>query len=120
MRNGTSKDEELTEQQENNVIRPAFGISMPPENWLKELDIGTVFLSRRKSNSPAAVQDFTLVEFCKVGQSEKGVRLAQPQGLPGWVDPVRFCNQMDYVETIGQQSFVEVGEEIDDEHQGTI
>ncbi len=107
MKHLTKEEIELTEE---NIIRPAFGALPPEENWLKALDIGTVFLSRRKANL-GGIQDFTYGEFCIVGKTEKGVRLAQPAGPPGWVDPVRFVNQMDCIEIIGKQDFIEVGGE---------
>lgn len=107
------EDEELTETnlpEQSNVIRLAYssdGSDDPP--WLKTLEVGTVFLSRRKP-SLGQPGDFTLPEFLKVSNSEKGVRLMQAGGQPGWVDPVKFCAQMDFVEIIGKQHFQEVGD----------
>lgn len=110
------KDQELSDtdlQQQNNVVRLAYSGGGSADNWLLNLDIGTVFLSRKKA-ALGNTQDFTYGVFCLLSKSEKGVRLVVGEGVqqqPVWVDPVRFCNQMDFIEKIGQQQFIEVGDE---------
>lgn len=114
------REKELTETslpQENNVIRLVHGGGQPPsDNWLKGFEIGTIFLSRRKSNSMEATRDFTFGEFCVYNKTEKAMLLAVVEGgapRPVWVDPARFVNQMDLIEVLRTQSFEQVGEEDD-------
>jgi hypothetical protein len=108
-------NEETTTEQPSNVVRLAFDGSGSNGPWLNNLDIGTVFLARRKLDM-TSVKDFTFGVFCLISRTEKGVRLVVGEGMrqePIWVDPVRFCNQMDFVEKIGQQMFTEVGHDED-------
>jgi hypothetical protein len=115
------EDKELDESslpERSNVVKLAYSGGGDPVPWLRELEVGTIFLCRLRSTHGGA-SEFALPEFCKVGESERGVRLAQPQGLPGWVDPIRFCARMELVEEIGKQHFEELGDS-DDADQGTV
>ena len=105
-------------QQPSNVVKLAFGGDGPNEHWLKDLAVGTVFLSRRKSNSIEATKDFTIGEFCIYNKTEKAILLLLQQGggppQPIWVDPIRYSNQMDCIEILRENAFQEVGEEDDE------
>lgn len=90
-------------------LRVVTGGKGPPSDfWLKNLDIGTVFLARHKNNT----QDWSMGEFCIANIVDKAVLLlvsSQPQQPPQplWVDPARFSNKMEMVEIIRTNAFME-------------
>ena len=116
------KDQKLNEtdlQQPNNVVKLVHSGDGPPTNWLRSLELGTVFLSRKKANL-GNTQDFTLGEFCVRNKTEKSVLLTVVDGgvvRPLPVDPMRFCNQMELFEILNVINFEEY---INDDNQGTV
>jgi len=97
------------------------GKEPPSDFWLECLDVGTVFLSREKSQ----LRQFVLGEFCvynKLSREDGGAMLllVNEQGRPPaplWVDPRRFSNIMEKIAIIRTNAFQETE---DDEDSGTV
>lgn len=71
----------------------------PPDDWLSELEVGTIFLVEEKNN----IKNFNLGQFQVVTKTDKAVHLASMlNGLvQTFVKPLAFCNQYRLYEVLG-------------------
>lgn len=111
------RKEDLTEidlQPKDNVVKLELitgGKGPPSDYWLLELGIGTIFLSRNKTDQ----RSFVFGEFAVYNKTEKAMLLLVNEGevrpRPVWVDPRRFSNQMELVEVVRTEAFPQVQEQ---------
>ena len=93
------------------VIQGGKGPSDPlGPDWLSALDIGTTFLIQNKKDTA-----FTLGQATVVYKGFKGVLLLMAsQQEPIWVDPIRFCNNFRWYETIQTAEEAKTEKEMND------
>lgn len=123
MKRVAEEQEELSKTdlpQHDNVVKLELltGGKSGGGNWLLEMEPGTIFLARHKAraNDFESIKDFSLGIFCVLSKTARHVHMVVGEGPRQEsvrVDPVRFVNRMDFIETIGKQHFLEVGDEDD-------
>lgn len=88
----------------------------PPSNWLVNLKEGTRFLAQYRNNSNSLLMEFIIGMDPRLF---KAVFLGyeQPQGFGfRWHDPVRFCQEFAYFDTIK----IETSNDGSEVHEGTV
>ena len=96
-------EEKSIDEKKDNVIpfRLVPGGKEPtdPNDWLSELETGTVFLIKDKNNH----HDFNLGQFCLLRKTDKSVMLSSPtMEVPFYVVPRRFCSRYSLHEILGK------------------
>lgn len=118
--------EELKEKDVKRIMTPHLklitGGSEPPNktgNWLKDLEIGTVFLVRQAVNpmTGQVSKDFNLHMFRlegKEGSQQQVICIRSPKSQEEiYVDPIRFCSQFDLHHSIGIMFYPEKNEDVE-------
>lgn len=126
----TERVEELTEEVKDNVVpfKLLTGGKGSSGFWLLDLEIGTVFLARPKTDQRGFVLgEFVVYNIVEMESLTAYLLLVNEGGdrpRPCWVDPKRFSNQMDLIGVVRTRVFTEVGsaskEEKEIEHDESL
>lgn len=71
-------------------------------NWLVNLKVGTEFLCQMRKANPLSPEAFVYLQFKVQAKTEKSILLVTDvnQETMQFVNPTRFCNMFDWVETL--------------------